>query len=115
MKNVTNAAELSVCNLDWRWTQLCQPLQQDDIQFLVNLITATHHHEIGNLLVLLITRWVRDCRTSRKVMVKVTLVKRCLRISQTEKTSVGKPWKRQLDEDENDLKAMRVKRLKKNI
>lgn len=30
------------------------------------------------------------------------------------KTSVGKPWKRQLDDDENDLKEMCVNRLEKD-
>jgi hypothetical protein len=55
---------MPACDLDWRWTQLCQPLQQDDIQFLVNLITATHRHQIGNLLVL-IARWVRECQAAK--------------------------------------------------
>jgi len=31
----------------------------------VNIITATHRHQIGKLLVLLTALWVRDCRTAK--------------------------------------------------
>ena len=47
-------------------------------------------------------------------MVKVKLVKKVFKNISDGKTSVGKPWKRQLDDDESDLKEMRVKGLEKN-
>jgi hypothetical protein len=81
----------------------------------VNLITVTHH-QIGQLPVLHTARWVRDCRraklpNSRKVNVKVAvkLVEKVFKNIPDGKTSVGKPRKRQLNDDENDLKEMSVR------
>jgi hypothetical protein len=94
MKNVTKLPKLPACDVDARWTQRYQPLQ-DDIQFCVNLIMAIHRHHIGKLLVFLTTRWIRPFPTAKppaqvkvKVTVKLNLVKKkkkCLRISQKEK------------------------------
>jgi len=65
MKKLQKLLKAPACNLDGRKTQLYQPLQQDDIQFFKNFITATHRHQIGKLLVLLTALWVRDCRTTK--------------------------------------------------